>query len=76
MSAQFLDQFGRYVARVTGGNIVSVFFSFRIPGMMVLTSALDKMKRNAISGIVISAGIIGRKASARSTLAVRSLGTK
>jgi hypothetical protein len=48
----------------------------RMPGMMVLTSGLFRMKRMAISGIVIPLGMSGLRRSARSTLACRFSGTK
>ncbi len=54
----------------------STFFSFRIPGMIVPTSGLFKIKRSAISAIVLPVGISGRSASACSTLAFRFSGTK
>ena len=47
-----------------------------IPGMMVLTVGFARMKRSAISGIVIPVGTSGLRASARSTLAWRFSGTK
>ena len=44
--------------------------------MIVLTAGSFRIKRIAISGIVIPSGISGRSASARPTLAFRFSGTK
>src|SRR5258706_7079637 len=54
----------------------STLRSLRMPGMMVLTSELLRIKRRAISGIVEPAGTRGLRASARGTLALRFSGTK
>ena len=47
-----------------------------MPGITVLTSGFERMKRRAISGIVIPAGTSGLSASAWATDALRFSGTK
>jgi len=57
-------------------QFASTFFTFLIPGIVVLTSEQLKINRNAISGIVLPAGTNGRSASACATLDFRFSGTK
>ena len=56
--------------------LASTFLMDRIPGMTVPTVGSERENRSAISAMVIPAGITGRSASARSTLAFRFSGTK
>src|SRR6516225_5794037 len=49
----------------------STFLTLRMPGMIVLTSGLDKINRNASSGMDIPEGMSGFNLFARSTLAFK-----
>src|SRR3989337_454184 len=57
-------------------RLPSTWRSLRIPGMIVLTTGLLRMKRKAISGMVVPGGSRGLRRSACSTLAFRFSGTK
>src|SRR5205807_10521739 len=57
-------------------RFASTFRILRMPGMIVLTSGLFRMKRRAISAIEEPAGTSGLSASACSTLDLRLSGTK
>jgi hypothetical protein len=76
MGAQALQEFRWQALAITDGNIARICLSLRIPGMVVLTVGLLKMKRSAISGMVMPSGTSGLSASACSTLASRFSGTK
>ena len=55
-------------------RLASTCWRLRMPGMMVLTSLLLRMKRRAISGMVMPSGSSGFSASACSTLVFRFSG--
>src|SRR5260221_126875 len=61
---------------VLAAMLASTLRRLRMPGMMVLTSGLLRMKRNAIWDMELSAGTSGRSASAWATLFFRFSGTK
>src|SRR5262245_56825878 len=56
--------------------LASTFLILRMPGMIVATSGLFRMKRSAISAMSDTAGTSGFSASACSTLVPRFSGTK
>src|SRR5258706_9342444 len=56
--------------------LASTFLTLRMPGMIVCTSSLQRINRNAMSGMVRPEGINGLNASAWSTLEFRFSGTK